>query len=382
MANYAFRLDVAAGPVDGNLFVEPQVQRLLGDDFVEGVDGALRFTETQRLTVMNAQGRNYYIPLPDAIGPYNAIRVAGGGNFDLGITTNSGVEDSIITPISTEDTRIVVPPSEGSGLFTGQTMFYEDGQCVVKENINPVGSYTSRSAGHKIDRTMEAFAKLTAIAAGVIAPMYAGKFEYDVPDQFGDPQTAILMLVPSYGKRFDAKLLLPLHAYLTGQGPAPGQEFTDRVKAFYEDSLMPRMSAIGSGISVIHAAGMVHHQLTGGNTDALTAPNRRLVPYITDWDTATVPNEADMPASQALDVALAIGSASAIAIRLFKLEAIDIDTTRDLILYTGFSILKGYLGIQSAVKLQHIDPDEIIDVASSETNADKKIKLVRTWVDS
>lgn len=380
MPNYEFRLDVAAGPVDGNLFMEQPVRELLNDDFVEGVSEALRFTEAQRLPVLNALGRNYYIPLPNAIGPYNAMQIAGGGNFDLGITTNQDVEDSIIVPTSTEDTRIVVPPSENSGLFTGCTVFYEDGQCVIKENINPVGSYTSRSATNKIDRTREAFAQLTAVAAGVIAPMYAGKFEYEVADQFGDPQTAILMLVPSYGQRFDAKLLMPLTAHLLGKAPPPGQQFADELKAFYKGSLMPRMSAIGGGIAVVHAAGMVHHQLTGGNTDALVSPDRILVPYITDWDTTTIPDEADKLGSQALDIAIAIESASAVAVRLAKLEAIGMGAATDLMLYTGFSMLRGYFGTQAISKLKRIDGEAIIDVASCASDIDKRVELVEGWM--
>jgi hypothetical protein len=309
------------------------------------------------------------------------MQIAGGGNFDLGITTNSGVQDSILVPVSTEETRIVVPPSKDAGLFTGGTVFYEDGRCVLKENINPIGSYTSRSADRKIDQTTEAFERLTAKSAGVIAPLYIGRFEYDVPDQFGEPQTAILMLVPSYGQRFDARLLMPLTAYLTGQAPPAGQEFGDVLDAFYQDSLMPRMTAIGHGISIVHnTTDMVHHQLTAGNTDALIAPGRRLVSYITDWDTTTKPKDQDRLGSQALDLSIAMESASAVAIRLARQEAIDTDTAAKLILYTGLALLKGYFGVHDVTTLEHIHVPDIVTVASSTTDIDKKVELVESWL--
>lgn len=291
MANLEFQLDVPASPLEGDLYLGKEAANMLGPEFVEGLYKALRYDVDQPLSVYNAAGRNYYIPLTEAIGPYDALQVAGGGNFDLGITSNHNVEDSIVAPETPEGPLLIAPPSANSGLFTSYTAYYEGGEVIERQNINPVGSYTAESAARKIEQTRAAFGMLTAAKAGVITPMYAGRFEYGVPDQSGDPQTAILMLVPSMGLRFDSKLLLPLNALRRGEAPE-GDEFTEQLKPYHDAVIAPRFVSIGRGMGITHEAGLNHNQLTPGNADAL-ASHGVLVPYITDWDTTTTPNDAD-----------------------------------------------------------------------------------------
>jgi hypothetical protein len=148
------------------------MQDLLGPDFLAGVYSALRFTKEQTLPVFNAAGRNYYLPLARRLGPYDALQIGGGGNFDIGITSTGDVQDSIVDPQADEKDWVVVPPSEDAGLFTGQTMFYEDGACIERVDRDPIGSYTARSANQKIENTQTAFNLLSALNAGVITPRY------------------------------------------------------------------------------------------------------------------------------------------------------------------------------------------------------------------
>jgi hypothetical protein len=331
------------------------------------------------LPVYNAGGRNYYIPLPDEVGPYDALQVAGGGNFDLGITSNAGVEDNIVYPEADEEARVISPPSETAGLFTGYTCFYEDGKLVEKPNVNPVGSYTAESANRKIEQTQAAFGLLAASGAGVITPMYAGKFEYDVTDQFGEPQTAILMLVPSMGRRFDSKLLLPLNALRMGKAPEPGAQFAKELKPYHQAVILPRLFSIGWGIAAIHQEGLIHHQLTPGNTDALKSDNV-LVPYVTDWDTMTVPNDADRPRSQAVDIAVALQAASTGLKRLLRLEVIDEKTVADLILETSLNLLNGYFEGKGGLYAKHVNIKDAINVATGHYDTEKSLDAIEPWL--
>lgn len=380
MATVEFRLDLPPTPLDGDLHVNRQFRDLLGLEFIDGVHNALRYARQQKLPVYNAQGRNYYIPLPRSIGPYDALQVAGGGNFDLGITSNGGVEDSIVSPDADEESRIVVPPSENSGLFTGYTMYYENGELIEKTNINPVGSYTARSASRKIEQTQAAFGLLAAKSAGVITPKYVGKFEYEIADQFGESQTAILMLVPSLGRRFDSKLLLPLNALRAGQAPAPGAEFAADLKPYYGATILPRLVSIGRGIAVTHETGLTHHQLTPGNVDALVAPDNTLVPYLTDWDTMTVPADTDRARARALDMVLALKAASTGLTRLVRLEAIDGKEAASLVLATTLSLLEGYYEGRGGLYAKHIKPEDAVNVASHSYGPERSLDLIESWL--
>lgn len=379
MPNIEFELALSRESLDGDLHMNRQIGEQLGNEFVEGVDHALRFDHDQRLSIYNAGGRNYYIPLPEAVGPYDALQVAGGGNFDLGITSNADVEDSIVDPVAAGDERVIYPPSETAGLFIGYTHYYEDGKLVEKPNVNPVGSYTAESANRKIENTRLAFGTLAASGAGVIIPMYAGKFEYGIPDQAGGPQTAILMLVPSMGRRLDSKILLPLNAVRSGIAPEPGGPFTEQLIPFYRASILPRLFSVGYGIATTHNVGFVHHQLTPGNTDALNSDGV-LVPYITDWDTMTTPDDADKSRSQAVDMLVAFQSASNGLRRMSRTELIDQPTAARLILETSLSLLKGYFEGKGGLYAKHIDPQDAVSVAVNAHDIEKSLDLLEYWL--
>lgn len=381
MANIEFSLNLPDAPLEGDLHIDRQSRDLLGSEFIEGVHSALRYSQEQVLPVYNAQGRNYYIPLPSPIGPYDALQIAGGGNFDLGITSNGDVEDSIVTPPETsEKSRVIVPPSEKSGLFTGHTVYYENGELVEKTNINPVGSYTARSASRKIEQTQTAFGLLAAKSEGVITPKYIGKFEYEIVDQFGEAQTAILMLVPSLGRRFDSKLLLPLNALRAGQAPAPGAEFTEELHPYYGATILPRLVSIGWGVAITHEAGLNHHQLTPGNVDALAAPDKTLVPYFTDWDTMTVPSDEDRARAQALDMVVALKTASTGLTRLVQLEAIDRKAAANLVLATTLSLLEGYYEGRGGLYAKYIKPEDAVNIATHSYGPERSLDLVESWL--
>jgi hypothetical protein len=380
MANFEFRLDLPATSLEGNLHIGRQFHDMVGPDYIEGVDRALRFMPKQVLPVYNAGGRNYYIPLLDPIGPYDALQVAGGGNFDLGITSNEGVEDSIVSPEVYEQARIIVPPSEDSGLFTSYTMYYENGEYITKANINPIGSYTARSAARKITQTSEAFELLPAQKAGVITPKYVGKFEYEIADQFGEPQTAILMMVPSLGRRFDSTLLLPLRVLLEGNAPPLGKEFADELEPFYKGSIVPRLFSIGQGIAAVHRAGLSHHQLTPGNVDTLHLSENAQVPYITDWDTTTIPVDDDRLKAETLDVVLAIQSASTILTRLVRLEAISPDAAAGFALATALSLFQGYSTGKHSLPIEDISAEDAVNIAAGNYTTQKCVDLVESWL--
>jgi hypothetical protein len=377
MANIEFHLDLPPTPLEGDLDIDRESRDLLGDDFVEGVHRALRYSQEQILPVYNAQGRNYYIPLPSSVGPYDALQISGGGNFDLGITSNGGVEDCIISPEGGEASRAIVPPSENPNLFTGSTLCYENGEYVERVNHNPIGSYTSRSANWKIEQTQVAFGLLAAKGAGVITPKYVGKFEYEVADQFDEPQTAILMLVPSLGRRFDSKLLLPLNALRAGKAPTIGAQFAEELQPYYKAIILPRLQSIGRGLGIIHKIGLNHYQPTPGNTDALNAANNGLVPYITDWDDMTVPSSADRPRAQALDMAVAIQTSSAALTNLVRLEAIDKEAAADLALATTVSLLEGH---RTDMPIKRTTPEDVVNVAAHHYDLDRSLDLIESWL--
>lgn len=380
MTNNEFRLDIPATPLEGVLEMDRPMQDLLGPDFLAGVYSALRFTKEQTLPVFNAAGRNYYLPLARRLGPYDALQIGGGGNFDIGITSTGDVQDSIVDPQADEKDWVVVPPSEDAGLFTGQTMFYEDGACIERVDRDPIGSYTARSANQKIENTQTAFNLLSALNAGVITPRYVGKFMYDIADQFGDPQTAILLLVPSLGRRFDSTLLLPLNAMRAGKAPTPGEKFVENLVPYYQAILVPRFYAIGRGIETAHAAGLTHHQLTPGNTDALVAPDKVLVPYITDWGTMKVPSVSEEKRAQALDMTLAVQAASSMLKRLVRQEVIDEKTAADLALDTVRSMLGGYHESRGTLDGKTVYPVDAVNVAASHYDLEKILDLVEMWL--
>lgn len=380
MANIEFRLDIPATPLEGELDMDESMQRLLGPEFVSGVHAALRFSQQQVLPVYNAAGRNYYLPLPRKLGPYDALQVAGGGNFDLGITSTGDVQDSIVDPDAAPEDRVVVPPSEGGELFTSDTMFYEDGACVERTNRNPIGSYAERTATQKIENTQRAYGTLAAQGAGVITPKYVGKFAYEVADQYGDSQTAILLLVPSLGRRFDHKLLLPLNLLRDGQAPPAGEKFAQALDAYYKQTLLPELHSIGWGIEAIHAAGFTHHQLTPGNTDTLPGPENVHVPYITDWDTMRQPSEADIKRAQALDMAVAFQSASTIVKRLVRLEMIGQEAASELLMNTVLTMLAGYHDSRGTIEGKSANPVEVVDVAASNYGLEKILDVVEGWL--
>ena len=375
-----FRLAPTPSPLEGELHLSNGMAGMFGAEFIEVVHSALRYAPHPDLRIYNAAGRNYYVPLPQAAGPYDALQVAGGGNFDLGITSNEGIEESIVDPEATEGDRIVVPPSEAAGLFTSYTTYFEAGRRVEKTNINPVGSYTSRSASRKIEATQRAFGLLTAPSMGVITPRYVGKFEYAVADQFGEPQTAILMLVPSLGRRFDAKLLVPLNALRAGQAPPAGEPFAEELRPYHRTVVLPQLFSIASGIATMHRAGLNHHQPTPGNTDALIAPGDMYVPYITDWDTTTEPSAEDRARSQALDMFIALQTASAGLKRLARLEAIGKAAAAELVLETTLALMEGYFTGRGGLYAKIIKPEDAVNVATDGYDTDESLDLIESWL--
>jgi hypothetical protein len=379
MAGVEFRLDIPDTPLEGDLHIGRQWAGQFGMDFVEGVNAALTYSPDQPLQVLNASGRNYYIPLPEPAGPYDALQVAGGGNFDLGITTNSGVQDSIVDPESGAKPRVVAPPAENPDLFTSYTLYHEDGQDVEKQNINPIGSYSAQSAARKIEQTELAFATLAARHTGVITPKYVGKFEYALDDQNGEPQTAILMLVPSMGMRFDSKLLVPLTAMRAGRSPEPGSDFAEELIPYHQAVISPRLFCIGAGMATMHRSGLVHHQMTPGNSDALTMGNK-LVPYITDWDTATVPDESDRVRSQAIDMVIALQTASAAIKRLTRLEMIGRQTAAGLVIDTVVNFLSGYFESKGEPPSGHLGTQDAVNIAVGSYDTNKSLDTAEAWL--
>jgi hypothetical protein len=374
------RLASPPTPLEGELYIGRPYTEFFGTEFFEGVEQALRFSKVQTLPIYNAAGRNYYIPLPEPVGPYDAVQVAGGGNFDLGVRSNQDREDGIVTVDLGEGLKVIMPPSETSGLFTGHTSYYENGEMVSKENINPVGSYTARSARRKIESTQTAAKSLQGADSTVITPMYVGSFEYEVPDQFGEPQTAILMLVPSMGHRFDGQLLIPLKNILNGRGPAPGPQFNEALIDYYEGILSPCFLTIGRGMAETHGLGLVHHQLTPGNTDALVGPGDILMPYITDWDTMTRPGPSDEAKSKALDMSVALKAACLGIRKLSEIDAIEPAIAADLISGTALDLLKGYYMGQKRRYIKPISNVDAVKVALETLDPAEDLDVVESWL--
>ncbi len=378
MAGIEFRLDIPDEPLEGDLYIARQWSDRLGHDFVERVYDSLRYAGDASQPVYNASGRNYYIPLPEPIGPYNALQVAGGGNSDLGITTNSGVQDSIVSRHDTD--RLITPPREDPGLFTSYTMYHENGEQVERTNVNPIGSYSARSAKRKIEQTEAAFSLLPAQQAGVISPKYIGRFEYGIADQFGEPQTAILMLVPSYGLRLDSKLLLPLQAIEAGVELPSDKTVGEELEPYHKAIIRPRLFSVGWGIGAMHRMGLVHHQLTPGNTDALEAIGNTLVPYITDWDTMTTPAEADLPRSKSIDMLVAVQAACTGLKRLARMEAIGTETAAELVMDTVARMLQGYFEGRGGLYTKAVDMRDGVNVAVGNCEVESGLDIVESWV--
>lgn len=339
-----YKLQEVAKPLDGNLYLVPGVADMLGMEFLESLYGMLRY-DTDRddsLPIHRAAGRNYTVPLPRQFGAYNGLQVAGGGNYDLGIRSNDDVGNAVLLIFNDSPEHIIEPPSEHSGLFTGYTTYYEGGDMVEKANINPVGSYSAQSAKRKIDNTTQAHRALRESDPGVWTPLYVGRFEYDVADQNGDPQTAMLFLVPQLGERFDELLLRPLrYAVLNGDETDPN--FDRNFRERYLEVLAPCFRGFGLGLAATHLSNLNHNQPTAGNVAVFKLADGGVLPYVADWDTMTQPPAEDVAMSRALDVGIAIRSSASVIFALFEQGSINEKSARYAMGMTVIGILEGYL---------------------------------------
>ena len=359
--------------LDGALHLGTSALDSLGEDFIEGLGNALTFNGKPHPKIINPQGRNYYMALPNPYGAFDSLQISGGGNFEIGIRSNSDVDDGIVTLEPDTGPRLITPPDSQAELFTGVTVLYEGGQLVDRKNPNPLGSYTHRTAEQKIANTREAAVRL---GGRVAVPYVLGRFEYDLADQNGEPQTAILLLVPQLGRRFDATLLHPLGVL---RGVNRDAVTSESIVDYYEEIIGPRLSAIGLAIGEIHKSGLNHNQLTPGNTAVIERDNMGLG-YITDWDTMTEPSTDDRIMAQALDMTVAFRTNAAPTLALYREHAIDKVQACDLIGLTVCQLLGGYRTARDGSAFGSVDGTEMIDVVEGNISPEKAVQTVADWL--
>lgn len=364
------QLDV---PLDGTLSIRGQFRDLIGMEFIEGLHSTLRFEQDGALPTYNAAGRNYYVALPEPIGMFDSLQIAGGGNYDMGIRSND-VPNGIVT-IDVDDGATISPPSESADIFTSTTTYYEDGQLVHKENANPVGSYSSLSADRKISNAVKIGELLASSDSNVVVPIQIGKFEYAVKDQNGDPQVAILMLTPNMGKRLGEVTLLPLE-HAIGYPETPPEEFAQLTQKHTDKQVKPRLEVVGAGIAEIHKVNINHNQLTGHNVDALLLGDGTTAPYITDWDTMTTPIEDDRARAQALDILVAVRSLSGLPLELLKKDLIDIDLAAEIIIKNSIGIIGGYILAMGKPLPAALPRQTVFEIALDDTPTNRSLDLL------
>ncbi len=340
MQRPVYELAKVSEPLDGKFFLVPGVAEKLGMEFVNGLYGLLRYEPDGSLPIHWAAGRNYTVALRERLGIYDCLQVAGGGHYDLGIRSNADINHNIVTYYGGKPEQTIQPPTADAGLFVSHTAYYEDGQLAEKENINPLGSYSSASAKRKIDNTVSAHMTLLDEEPQIITPLYVGRFEYDIPDQHGDPQTAILMLVPAMGDRFDATLLRPLTRVIAS-GSYAG--FETQFRERYASLLKSCFETIGLSIASAHLHNINHNQPTAGNAAVFKTSDGDMLPYLTDWDTMTRPSAEDAPYARALDLIIAIQSNASVIYALFERGDIGNQSASYAMSMTVVGILAGYL---------------------------------------
>lgn len=378
MINRQFELQRDVEPLDGQLYMQRSVHELVDNGYLEAINGMLRF-RSQDLPIVSAAGRNYHVPLPEPVGDYDCLQVAGGGNLDLGVRTNDGIPHGIVAvPFTEGQAQVIEPPS--SELFTSYTTYYENGGLVDKTNANPVGSYTERSASRKIANTLAAAEHMRSAGYEVLAPIYAGKFVYDVPDQNGENQTAMLLLVPSMGQRFESTLLSPITSLASGY-EVP-EFFEESLGAYYQQVLGDKFQRIGQAIAVLHTQGLNHNQPTPGNVAILDYEDGTSTPYVTDWDTMTIPTSSDAEMARALDVSIALATNVSMPLWAFENKAIGKDATVSALGFTACHLLSGYLTRMGQRSLPGLRLDDILYVMAQDDDSVGRLERVARWISS
>lgn len=361
----------AKPPLEGELYVTPDVNSFIGPDDISIIRSFLRHDGSFDGEVFHAQGRNVTIPIAEPQTTYDAIQISGGAFIPMGVSSNT----SAIVAFSSAD-REIKPPAQGDEHYTHTYQAIEGGVLVKKQDCSPMGSYAQALADYKLRMTSHA---LNIESDVLFLPRPLGKYEFfDLPDGQGGNSTALLFGVPFLGARADSAIIAWFFDYV-GKNPND----LDKALNQYMPPIMQTLSMIGRAASDIHKSGIIHNQLTLGNVLALESKDENPDKlYVADWETARVVEPADKELSEMLDLLVSFTSFSSTIDKLHSETNIG-DEQATAILQEGLMVLMaGYHNLPLGIVSQYIRQngemwiDAFRAAYAGKNNADDLLKIL------
>lgn len=320
----------AKPPLEGRLYVTPDVDSFVGPEDLANIKSFLRHDGSFEGEVFHAQGRNVTIPIVNPQTIYDAVQISGGAFIPLGVKSNTDTSHGFVAFSSAD--REIKPPAQGDEQYTHTYQAVESGEVVRKQDQSPMGSYTQTLADYKLRMTAHA-KKIDSETLFLPRPL--GKYEFlGLPDGQGGNATALLFGVPFSGARTDSAIISWFFDYLD-KNPDSLEEALN----LYMPPVMQTLSMVGQVASDIHESGVIHNQLTLGNVLAIESKDENPDKlYVADWETARNTDPADKELSEMLDILVAFRSFAGTIDKLHSETDIS-DEKATSILQEGFMVL-------------------------------------------
>lgn len=332
----------APQPLEGDLVLRSDIGRFAKPSDIEDVISFLRHDGSFERQLLHAAGRNVTMPLSEPPHPmYDSIQISGGAYIPMGVTSNTQARGGVVT-WDPSQSKEIHPPAQGEQRYTHTYSVISNGVLESRHDSSPMGSYTCDLAEQKIART----ARAGKIASqSFLVPRVLGKYVFaDLPDGEDGNATALLFAVPVQGLRADQAYVAPLFDLLQKQ-----PDLLDAALDKYMPLLMQTLGMIGMAAADIHAAGLVHNQLTLGNVLPLQSkqPDTPDFLYIADWETASEINAADEKLLRVLDLATAFRSFSGGVERVLSEHPHGHDRVYPILLEGLVVLISDYIGLSS-----------------------------------